>query len=382
MGAKPEGGAAAGGRRRLLVGAAWLLAWMVCSSFLIIFNTNLYRMGFRWAAPPGPRRAEPPASCRRAAAAARPACTCPALHCAAPRSHARTAATAPAPARCARRRFPMMVTGMGQVFSAVGGWGLARLGVMSLRPTPSPREFLFKLSPIILNTAGTMFTGNVAYLYLSVAFIQILKAFTPAVTMILCLAMGVETLSLALVASILLIALGTSAAVLIESGTPAFSLYGFLCFMLSSATEAGRVVAAEILLGAERYNTAEALVFIGGPAALALMAGAAVWEGPGIMAGGLQLVLDHPLSFFNAFFISFLVNLTCFFAIQNTSSLTFKVAGCVKNVIVVWYGVLLQGEVVTGLQMLGYLVSVLGFALYSHLKMSGKKGAAGKQKAS
>jgi hypothetical protein len=267
----------------------------------------------------------------------------------------------------------MTVTGMGQVFSALGGWGLAQLGVMSLRPAPSARDFLTKLSPIIANTAGTMFTGNVAYLYLSVAFIQILKAFTPAVTMILCLAIGVEALSLPLVASILLIALGTSAAVLIESGTPAFSPYGFTCFMLSSATEAGRVVAAEILLGAERYNTAEALVYIGGPAALALMGGAAVWEGPGIAAGGFQLVLDHPVAFFNAFFISFLVNLTCFFAIQNTSSLTFKVAGCVKNIAVVWYGVLFQGEVVTGLQMLGYMVSVLGFAIYSHLKMASKQ---------
>jgi drug/metabolite transporter (DMT)-like permease len=274
----------------------------------------------------------------------------------------------------------MFVTGMGQVFSAVGGWALGKAGMMPMRPTPPAKYFCTKLVPIIACTAGTMFTGNVAYLYLSVAFIQILKAFTPAVTMLLCLAFKVEKLSMMLVSSITLITLGTAAAVLIESGTAAFSLLGFLYFMASSATEAGRVVTADLLLGEEKYNTAEALVYIGGPAALALLAGSAIWEGQGIMAIGLQMMADHPLSFISAFFISFLVNLTCFWAIQCTSSLTFKVAGCVKNVAVVWYGVLFEGEIISGYQMLGYLVSMVGFGLYTRLKMYEAKPKKDKEK--
>jgi hypothetical protein len=42
-----------------------------------------------------------------------------------------------------------------------------------------------------------------------------------------------------------------------------FPARGFLHFLMSSITEAARVVGAEVLLGAARYNSAEALVYIG-----------------------------------------------------------------------------------------------------------------------
>lgn len=66
-------------------------------------------------------------------------------------------------------------------------------------------------------------------------------------------------------------------AVLIESATPAFGLVGLVAFMCSSITEAGRVVGTELLLGPTgRYNTAEALVFIGVPTSAVLLAASAV----------------------------------------------------------------------------------------------------------
>jgi hypothetical protein len=37
--------------------------------------------------------------------------------------------------------------------------------------------------------------------------------------------------------------------VLIESGTPSYSVYGLLLFLGSSMTEAGRVVCSQLLLG-------------------------------------------------------------------------------------------------------------------------------------
>ncbi|KAL6751170.1 hypothetical protein V8C86DRAFT_2784101 [Haematococcus lacustris] len=297
--------------QQLMVGVGATLLWMACSSALIILNNKLYRMGF--------------------------------VH-------------------------PFFVTGMGQVFSALGGYVLVQLGAAQLRPSPPPAFWLGRLAPIILSTAATMFFGNAAYLTLSVAFIQILKAFTPALTLLLCVLAGLERPQWPLLLSVSLIAGGTACAVWLESGTPAFNRVGFLHFMASSVTEAARVVGAEVLLGAARYNSAEALVYIGGPTAALLMAASWVTEAPAIRLQTGRLLWSHPLAFLMAFTMSFLVNLTCFFAIKYTSSLTFKVAGCVKNVAVVIYGVIAQREVVSGLQMLGYVVSVVGFAIYSQLK--------------
>lgn len=80
---------------------------------------------------------------------------------------------------------------------------------MPLRPPPSKTSDYFRLLPIIFCTAATMFWGNAAYMHLSVSFIQILKAFTPALTLMVGVAAGVERLRLGLLVSVLLIALGT-----------------------------------------------------------------------------------------------------------------------------------------------------------------------------
>ena len=46
---------------------------------------------------------------------------------------------------------------------------------MKLGPAPGPHFFATRLLPIVLCAGGALYFGNVAYLSLSVAFIQILK---------------------------------------------------------------------------------------------------------------------------------------------------------------------------------------------------------------
>ncbi|GIM08877.1 hypothetical protein Vretimale_12833 [Volvox reticuliferus] len=271
------------GLSRLLVGILSTLTWMLFSSAVIILNKQLYAGGFA---------------------------------------------------------YPSTVTGAGQLFSALSGFLLAAVSGQRLRPPPGLRVFLRVLLPIAACTACSMYFGNMTYLYLSVSFIQILKAFTPAITLALCVAAGLERPSGRLLVAIAMIVGGTAGAVLVESGAPSFRLVGFMAFMASSLTEAARVVGAELLRDGSKYNTAESLVYIGGPTAALLLAIAAVWEWPEAVASaaygkGFAMVARAPWTFITAPMVSALVNMSCFFAINATSSLTFKVAGCVKNVAVV-----------------------------------------------
>ncbi|GAX82237.1 hypothetical protein CEUSTIGMA_g9665.t1 [Chlamydomonas eustigma] len=275
---------------------------------------------------------------------------------------------------------PFFVTGMGQLFSFLGGLSLVGMGVLPLRPVPKLSFCVTRLLPIVLSSTATMFFGNTTYLYLSLSFIQILKAFTPALTLLLCVIVGLERMHWPLVLSIALITFGTANAVIEERGAPSFKALGLFSFLASSLTEASRVVGAEVLLGAQRFNSAEALVYIGGPTAVFLLLGAVVWEGMGPTSDGWAVIAQTPSAFLAAFTMSFLVNLSCYFAIQYTSSLTFKVAGCVKNIGVVWYGIVAHKEHVTLVQMAGYAVSIIGFAIYSKLKMSVKALSEGRNK--
>jgi hypothetical protein len=45
------------------------------------------------------------------------------------------------------------------------------------------RFFLLRLMPVGFFSAITLYLGNLAYLYLTVAFIQMLKSLTPVITM-------------------------------------------------------------------------------------------------------------------------------------------------------------------------------------------------------
>ena len=111
----------------------------------------------------------------------------------------------------------------------------------------------------------------------------------------------------------------------------------------------------------------QVLVYLGLPTGVLLLGASAIWEREGLLAYGLSLMARKPVHYLAAVSMGFLVNLSTAFAIKVTGSLTFKVVGCVKNTMLVWVGILM-GDVVTGAQLWGYSVSVLGFALYTYEK--------------
>lgn len=116
-------------------------------------------------------------------------------------------------------------------------------------------------------------------------------------------------------------------------------------------------------------------MYVGTPSALVLIVGSLLTERQhGMLQVGRVLLATQPEAFLKAFGMSSIVNLTSYVAIATTSSLTFKVAGCLKNLGVVWYGVVVHNDHVTAAHMLGYGVSIAGFVLYSRLKATGGGG--------
>jgi hypothetical protein len=130
-------------------------------------------------------------------------------------------------------------------------------------------------------------------------------------------------------------------AVLVESGAPSFHALGLGAFAVSSIAEAARVVWSQRLMGPLKVNQAEVLVWISVPSAALLLAASAVVELPAMLRMGASPPL---LQLAGATCVSCLVNITSYAAIATTSSLTFKVAGCVKNLAVVWLGVVVHSD--------------------------------------
>jgi hypothetical protein len=135
-------------------------------------------------------------------------------------------------------RYPLFVTGVGQLFSCLGGMLMVRLSILSMPRVSTPGAMLRTVTPVVLAGASSLFFGNYAFVYLSIAFVQMLKAFTPAITLLLCLLVKLERFSLAVALAVLLIGLGTGSTIFVEQSAPTFHMLGFLAFLLSSISTA------------------------------------------------------------------------------------------------------------------------------------------------
>lgn len=82
-------------------------------------------------------------------------------------------------------KYPVTLSGLGQAFSALAAFTTCRV----LKWVPAEKRvdakfFAARMLPVGFFNATTLMFGNAVYMYLTVAFIQMLKAFTPVITLI------------------------------------------------------------------------------------------------------------------------------------------------------------------------------------------------------
>jgi hypothetical protein len=87
--------------------------------------------------------------------------------------------------------FPMALGGLGMAFSGLASFLVCRVfRLVEARRAVTPRFFAVRIMPVGLFMALTLHFGNLVYLHLTVSFIQMLKAFTPIITMLFLFAAG------------------------------------------------------------------------------------------------------------------------------------------------------------------------------------------------
>lgn len=209
--------------------------------------------------------------------------------------------------------------------------------------------------------------GNYAYLYLSVSFIQMLKAAVPAVTLMVMFSAGLERLHGTTLCGVVVVTLGTFIA---AYGEVKLSAIGVAMMMLSEFSEAIRMAFYQYLLGNLKFDMIEGLYVMGPPALVFLGLGIAFFElGDFIRDGGVFVILDAPLYFMSAALMGFFVNYLSLAVVSTMGGVGFKVMGQAKNAAVILGAVLLFGNPVTGIQILGYVISIVGFFIYNKGKM-------------
>jgi drug/metabolite transporter (DMT)-like permease len=241
------------------------------------------------------------------------------------------------------------------------------LGFIVVNKNISIEFWLTRILPIGLLSAATIGSGNSVYLYLSVSFTQMLKALTP-VYILACLSIfRVENPSGSVVLAVIIISVGTMIA---SVGELRFSWIGFFLQSFADLLEGSRLVLLQIIL-TQNLSPIESMYYTAPATAFCQLVMVFIYEPEAILKSS-GVVRQYWYIFVAATVLGICINFIGMFVIKHTSGLMLKLIGVVRNNCLVIFSVFFLGEVTTLLQMVGYLVSVVGFVWYTNLTHGGK----------
>ncbi|MCJ1446431.1 MAG: hypothetical protein MMC23_006936 [Stictis urceolatum] len=232
------------------------------------------------------------------------------------------------------------------------------------------RVYLRAVAPIGVFFSLSLICGNMTYLYLSVAFIQMLKATTPVAVLLVSWAMGLKEPSFKTFFNVSFIVIGV---IIASFGEIEFVLIGFLFQIGGVIFEAMRLALVERLLSSSEFKMDPLVSFYYFAPICAIMNGviALVVEIPRMSLADFDRVGYFTL-LANAC-VAFLLNVCVVMLIGKTSSLVMTLCGVLKDILLVFASIAIYGTVVTSLQFFGYSIA-LGGLIYFRLGADQIKG--------
>ncbi|TRX97352.1 hypothetical protein FHL15_001630 [Xylaria flabelliformis] len=261
-------------------------------------------------------------------------------------------------------RYPVILTTYHLSFATVATQLMARYtslldGRKSVKMTG--RVYLRAIVPIGVFFSLSLICGNLTYLYLSVAFIQMIKATTPVAVLLSSWAMGIAPVNLRQLANVSAIVVGV---VIASFGEIKFVWIGFLYQLGGVLFEAIRLNLVQALLSSAEYKMDPLVSLYYFAPICAAMNGvvALIWEVPRVSLGEVYNV--GLVTFFLNGLCAFLLNVSVVFLIGKTSAVIMTLCGVLKDVLLVLASMAIWATPISGLQAFGYSIALSGMIYY------------------
>ncbi|EEH56725.1 Drug/Metabolite transporter superfamily [Micromonas pusilla CCMP1545] len=241
--------------------------------------------------------------------------------------------------------FPIALTMIHMAFCSFMAYALVKVfKVVDGCVAMTRQAYVRRVLPIAFLFAVVLWTGNSAYLYLSVSFIQMVKASMPVVVFAAAVSMRVEKYSHKMAFILANIALGVSVA---SWGELNFHAVGFTFLIASMAAEAFRIVSVQLLLASAdiKLNSITTLYYVS-PACFAFLS---VPFADPASVDGKQINWEPTVLWTNAA-VAFMLNVSIYLLIGKTSALTMNVAGPVKDWMLIYLSSLVFDAPITSTQ--------------------------------
>eukprot|EP00605_Chrysophyceae_sp_TOSAG23-4_P001255 GSChrysophyteH1.ASY1.ANO1.1366.1 assembled CDS len=226
-----------------------------------------------------------------------------------------------------------------------------------------------KILPVAALFSISLILSNKAYIYLSVSYIQMLKAFTPVAVLIFSFFAGLEKSSMTEVYIVSFICIGVA---LTSVGETFFSLTGFTFQCLAICAESSRLVLTNVLLKELKLDPLSSLYYTAPPCALIISILCLYFEYGDLPFDRMMTPAFGAILLLNGA-VAFSLNVAVVMLIGNTSALVLTLAGILKDILLVTLSLLIFGSPVTNLQYLGYGIALFGLNLHKEYKKNPEK---------
>ncbi|OVA14400.1 Triose-phosphate transporter domain [Macleaya cordata] len=273
--------------------------------------------------------------------------------------------------------FPISLTMIHMAFCSSIAFLLVRVFKL-VEPVSMSRDlYISSVLPIGALYSLSLWFSNSAYIYLSVSFIQMLKALMPVAVYSIGVLCKKETFKTESMANMLSISFGVAIA---AYGEARFDSWGVILQLAAVAFEATRLVLIQILLTSKgiTLNPITSLYYVAPCCLVFLFVPWVIVEFP-VLKETSSFHFDWAIFGTNSF-CAFALNLAVFLLVGKTSALTMNVAGVVKDWLLIAFSWSVIRDTVTPINLVGYGIAFLGVCYYNAVKLKALKAKEGQKK--
>ena len=229
--------------------------------------------------------------------------------------------------------------------------------------------------PVAALGAAGLTLGNAAFIYLSVAFAQMLKANMPVIMFIVGCLFRTHKFSWETCGIMVIIGVGVAASSL---GEVHFSNLGATFMLLAMLAEAFKMVLLQTMMQKTdlQINPINALYYVMPASTLCLLPFVLALEANDVRDAMPKIRPQAPALIGSAI-AACLLNVVAFWVVSTTSALTMKLAGIVKDAVLIVTSAFLFGTQLTPLGLGGYAIALTGIGIHNYQSLTQTQAQAG-----
>ncbi|GJJ73563.1 solute carrier family 35, member C2 [Entomortierella parvispora] len=236
-------------------------------------------------------------------------------------------------------------------------------------------SYVTQVVPCAIAAALEICMANASLMYITLSFYTMIKSSTPIWVLFFAFAFGLEKPRMSLILIIGVIVVGV---ILTVAGETQFDMTGFMLVLLAAVMSGLRWSLTQMLLQKDQLgmdNPVATLYYISPIMFVIMSILSLVIEDPFVAFASSDFFLDFRTGMLTMLMacggglLAFAMTVAEFKLIKNTGTVTLSVAGISKEIVVISLSMLIFGDRLTFVNLLGLLVSIGGIMAYNYIKI-------------